>query len=102
MEKGLEMTCFFLNSLLVEAATDGHRTNHRAADEGSEPTADASLLLLWCLNWTTTQMPEPADLRRREVSSVSGGFFFGFFLSSDGSRLACTSLFMSSVKSSPS
>lgn len=79
MEKGLEMTCFFLNSLLVEAATDGHRTNHRAADEGSEPTADASLLLLWCLNWTTTQMPEPADLRRREVSSVSGFFFFFFF-----------------------
>lgn len=77
MEKGLEMTCFFLNSLLVEAATDGHRTNHRAADEGSEPTADASLLL-WCLNWTTTQMPEPADLRRREVSSVSG-FLFCFF-----------------------
>lgn len=100
MEKGLEMTCFFLNSLLVEAATDGHRTNHRAADEGSEPTADASLLLLWCLNWTTTQTPEPADLRRREVSSVSG--VFCFFLSSDGSRLACTSLFMSSVKSSPS
>lgn len=55
--KGLEMTClFFLNSFLVEAATDGHRTNHRA-DEGSEPTADASLLLLWCLNWTTTQTP---------------------------------------------
>lgn len=100
MEKGLEMTCFFLNSLLVEAATDGHQTNHRAADEGSEPTADASLLLLWCLNWTTTQTPEPADLRRREVSSVSG--VFCFFLSSDGSRLACTSLFMSSVKSSPS
>lgn len=55
--------CFFLNSFLVEAATDGHRTNHRAADEGSEPTADASLLLLWCLNWTTTQTPEPAVSR---------------------------------------
>lgn len=65
--------------MLVEAATDGHRTNRRAADEGSEPTADASLLLLWCLNWTTTQTPEPADLRRREVSSVSGFFCFVFF-----------------------